>query len=324
MTDRHPEERDALPRPGSAGGDDAGVRRSGRRLGAAERWGVFALAFIVVVTAAWWALALWPTGAATPEWLSRARAICFNTTETGLPDASGWLLLVGQPLGMLGVLLVAWTEPVIGGLRTVSRSRSGKSALAAIVLLLVTGVFAAGARVLNASRASAARLAVADLPPESYPRLDRAAPAFQLVDQDGESVTGRTLAEGRAFVTFAFGNCETICPLVVRNALDARERLADGRRFRVAVFTLDPWRDTPQRLSHIAEHWELQPGDRVVGGEVEAVNAALDAWDVPRERDPRTGDIAHPALVYLLDDEGRIAFAARGDVETLVALAERL
>jgi len=305
--------------PGGPGG-----RPAGPGLPAPERWGLFALGFILVVTVAWWALALWPTGAATPEWLSRARAICFNTTETGLPDASGWLLLIGQPLGMLGVLLVVWTEPVIGGLHTLSRSRSGKSALAVTVLLFFTGVFAAAARVVDATQASAVRLAVADLPPESYPRLDRAPPAFELVDQDGESVTGRTLADGRAFVTFAFGNCETICPLVVRNTLDARERLADDRRFRVVVFTLDPWRDTPQRLSHIAEHWELEPGDRVVGGGVEAVNAALDAWKVPRERDLRTGDVAHPALVYLLDEEGRIAFASRGDVETLVALAGRL
>ncbi len=306
-------------RPGGAGG-----RPAGPGLRAAEGWGLFALGFILVVTVGWWALALWPTGSATPEWLSRARAICFNTTETGLPDASGWLLLIGQPLGMLGVLFVVWTEPVLGGLRSLALSRSGRAALGLAGLAIFTGIFAAAARVVDAAQASAVRLAVADLPPESYPRLDRDPPAFELVDQNGDPFSDRTLADGRAFVTFAFGNCETICPLVVRNVLDARERLADGRRFRVVVFTLDPWRDTPRRLSHMAGHWGLEAGDRVVGGGVEAVNAALDAWKVPRERDLRTGDVAHPALVYLLDEEGRVAFASRGDVETLVALAGRL
>ena len=27
---------------------------------------------------------------------------------TGLPDAGGWLLLIGQPIGMIGVLVAVW------------------------------------------------------------------------------------------------------------------------------------------------------------------------------------------------------------------------
>src|SRR5688500_19433216 len=59
-----------------------------------------ALAAILVITAAWWALALWPA-AAEPEWLARTRAACFGSERGGLPDAGGWVLLVGEPIGML-------------------------------------------------------------------------------------------------------------------------------------------------------------------------------------------------------------------------------
>lgn len=303
---------------------EAGWLAGDRLPGGAEGWALGALGFILVVTAAWWALALWPTPASAPEWLTRARAVCFNTTETGLPDASGWLLLIGQPLGMTAVLLVVWTEPVLGGLRRLAGARAGRAALALVGLGVMAGIFGAAARVVHAVDASAVRLAVADLPPESYPRLDRAPPAIALVDQHGERHAVGRSADGPTLVTFAFGNCETICPLVVRNVLDARARLPDPGRFSVAVLTLDPWRDTPGRLPHMAARWELGPGDRVLGGEVDEVNEALDAWNVPRTRDRRTGDIAHPALVYLLDSEGRIAFASRGDVETMIALAGRL
>ena len=70
------------------------------------RIAIAALAAIVAVTAAWWALALWPAGDTTPEWVLRTREVCFGTTEDGLPNAGGWLLLIGQPLGMVGFLAI--------------------------------------------------------------------------------------------------------------------------------------------------------------------------------------------------------------------------
>ena len=36
------------------------------------------LVAIIAITAAWWALALWPVGASAPEWLARTRSACFG------------------------------------------------------------------------------------------------------------------------------------------------------------------------------------------------------------------------------------------------------
>ena len=298
----------------------------------AELLALGALGFILVVTVAWWALALWPVPGETPAWLARARAVCFNATETGLPDASGWMLLIGEPIGMTAALVVVWKESLTAGLSRLARSVAGRSALVLVGLFVLAGIFATATRVVHAKERTTVRLVRPDLTPEEYPRLDRPAPATELVDQNGERVSLADPGGRPVFVTFTFGHCETICPLLVRNALEARRRLAseddaggtDAVAPAVVVITLDPWRDTPSRLPFLAEKWELEEGDRILSGSVEEVEAALDAWDVPRRRDPRTGDIAHPALVYLLDAEGRIAFAGRGDVPTLVALARRL
>ena len=73
--------------------------------------GVGALAFLLLVTAAWWALALLPVPGETPEWLARTRAVCFNATESGLPDASGWLLLIGTVIFSGTVALLALGGP---------------------------------------------------------------------------------------------------------------------------------------------------------------------------------------------------------------------
>ena len=74
----------------------------------------------------------------------------------------------------------------------------------------------------------------------------------------------------------------------------------------------------------MAEQWELGEDSYAVSGSVTDVEAALDAWQVPRARDTRTGDIVHPRLVYLVDGEGTIVYASTGGVDQLVGLLARM
>jgi hypothetical protein len=57
---------------------------------------------------------------------------------------------------------------------------------------------------------------------------------------------------------------------------------------------------------------------------VDTVLAELEAWDIAIERDTRTGEVIHPALVYVLDREGRVAFIATGDGRYVAGLLARL
>lgn len=296
------------------------------RLESDQRWALLALGAIGVVTIGWWALALWPVPG-NPEWLTRARTVCFNSGPDGMPDVSGWILLIGQPLGMLGFLLVVWSGPVFGGLGVLSSRASGRLVLFAAGMVLIAGLFGVSLRVGQASaRATAPRLA--DLVPAAdVPRLDRPAAGLGLVNQRGEVVRLVDLAGGPAIVTFAFGHCADICPMVVSGARLARDRVREKGEddIPIVVVTLDPWRDTPARLRELAERWELGAGDQLLGGSVEEVEAVLDAWNVARQRNPSTGDIAHPALVYVLDGEGRVAFATvAAGPETLAELIARM
>jgi protein SCO1/2 len=287
-----------------------------------------ALAFLFVVTAAWWALALWPVGGEAPAWLVRARYVCFNTGPSGLPDASGWLLLIGQPIGLLAVLMAIWGDAVRGGLRQLSARSAGRLALVACALLGLTGLGAAAARVADARDDSAPFAVATASVPDTYPRLDRPAPALGLVDQAGARIDLAALNGRPALVTFAFAHCETVCPAVVREVVQAQEQLrATGdlaETPRVVVVTLDPWRDTPSRLPTLAKNFGLGEDAFVVSGAVDEVNAVLDRWGVARQRNEQTGEVAHPPLVYVLDAEGRIAYASTaGGTDALVELLGR-
>ncbi len=275
---------------------------------------VAALALILAITALWWALALWPVPAAgAPAWLLRTRAVCFGTSPSGLPDGYGWLTLIGQPVLMLAMLYVIWGDAVVAGVRWLGRLRAGRIGLAGATALLFAALVAAGARVASAVGPEPG--VAASVPALESPRLNRPAPRLDLVDQRGERVTLARFRGRVVLLAFAYAHCETVCPLVVHDVLRARELAADVAPV-VVIVTLDPWRDTPARLAAIAERWRLGGGADgfVASGDTNAVTATLDRWDVARQRDLRTGEVAHATPVYLIAPDGRVAYAVSGGV----------
>lgn len=286
-----------------------------------ERFALGALAFILGVTAAWWMLALWPLPDDAPRWLVRTRAVCFGAAPDTLPSAAGWTLLIGEPVAMLLALVVVWRDAVGGGLRELARSPAGRLVFGGAALALAVGLGAATARVASASGRNAPAEA-AGRPPTAYLRLDLAAPPLALVDQHGDTV-GLARYLGRpVLVTFAFAHCTTVCPLLVRDVLAVQDRVSE--RPAVLIVTLDPWRDTPARLASLAERWHLGPDAHVLSGEVAKVQRTLGAWNVARVRDPATGDVIHPSLVYLIDRRGTIAYASGEPTDALAQLVRRL
>lgn len=288
-----------------------------------EKFVLLGLVSLFVITAAWWALAFWPVDDA-PVWLERTRYVCFNTQANGLPDAGGWIGLIAGPLGMLAILIAGWFDGVGALLQRARRSRPVAGVFVLLFLGVVTLVTGAATRVRQAQPVS---LEYADdIPPSTYPRLDRAAPPLELQAHDGVERSLSEFAGRVALVTFAYAHCTTVCPVVVTHALAAQEQLtASGERPVVLILTLDPWRDTPSRLPEMARSWGLPPTDALVlGGSIEDVERTLDAWEVPRSRDMTTGEVVHPALTYVVDREGRIAFATNGGPAAIVSLVERL
>jgi protein SCO1 len=280
---------------------------------------------LFVTTAAWWALALWPVEGA-PAWLERTRYVCFGVAENGLPDAGGWIGLTAGPLGMFTILAVGLKEGFRGLFIRVRTSRPLAVVMAVLALGGVVMLTGAAVRVQQA-------LAVPDwmredgsIPPSTYPRLDRAAPPLALLGQEGSAVDLADLRGRPVLVTFAYAHCATICPLIVKHALDAQAVLrGTPDEPAVMIVTLDPWRDPPSRLPGMARQWGLpEAGAWILSGEVAEVEAALDAWEVPRSRDLRTGEVTHPSLLYVVDRDGTLAYASTGGTDALVSLVRRL
>ena len=336
---RKPGRRGSSRPPSDRASGVGGLERRGGTEGRAPsagavRGAMAALVGLLAITIAWWALALWPVEGVPPAWLERARAVCFNAGPSGLPDPSGWLLLVGQPIGMLAVLMVVAGDGVREGLRRALASRTGIVGVTLAAGVLCAGLVLSVLRVAGAPRDAEWLEAAGARVPASYPRLDRPLPRVTgLVDQRGAGFGWERLAGRPALLTFGFGHCATVCPMTVRNARQVQDRFrAEGREIALVTITLDPWRDTPARLPALARRFDLGAGGAqdaeradsyLLSGPVEEVNAALDALQVVRERVTDTGDIVHAALVYLLDGKGTITYAASGHADLIEELARR-
>ncbi len=291
------------------------------------RFALAAFVFWLAATLGWWIMAFAPLSE-VPPWLANVRSVCFGSLPTGLPDAYGWISLM-SPLTMLGFLLVVWGRELFRDIRWLTASGGGKLALAAIVAVPLAGSLWVGslvAREIEVKAAFTSPVRALETLPEGYPRTDRVAPDFRLVDQTGSAVTPESLRGRPVLLTFAYAHCETICPVIVRTVSYAAERLGDLSPA-VVVVTLDPWRDTPSSLPSLAESWDFGelPEAHVLSGEVADVQAVLEAYEVPSARDLATGEITHPALVYLFAPDGTIAYTFNNpSAEWLVDASRRV
>ncbi len=281
-----------------------------------------ALAVILAITGSWWALALWPVGASAPGWFLRTRTVCFGATPSGLPNAGGWLLLIGQPLGMLTVLGTVWTAELRAGLALAMARVTGQMALGIVTAALIAGIGGVVARVAGAGDRSFSAGPDRELAAQ-LTRVNDEAPALTLVDQHGRTVTLEAFRGRPVLVTFAYAHCETVCPLVVADVLAAGRTLIKSPPA-ILVVTLDPWRDTPSRLGTIAGAWGVGGDARVLSGPPDAVERTLNAWRVPRVRNEKTGDLSHPSVVYVIGPNGRITYVVAGNANAIAAAVRAL
>jgi protein SCO1/2 len=287
------------------------------------RAAIAALLAIVAITASWWALALWPVGPSAPEWFLRTREVCFGSTADTLPGPGGWVLLIGQPAGMLILLIAGWGTELRAGLAGVTRHLAGQLATGAILAVVMFGLAAVAVRVRSAGIEPLEAFEIGARAGGPLTRLNDEAPAFRLVDQSGVELTLEAFRGRPVLVTFAYAHCATVCPAIVAEVARARQTLGDAAP-EALIFTLDPWRDPPARLRAIAERWRLDDQTHLLSGPPEAVERALNAWRVPRARNTKTGDISHPAIVYVVDGDGRIRYAVSGEAGAIAAAVRAL
>ena len=282
-----------------------------------ERFALAGFLAWFTIAAFWWALAFAPLPRAE-AWLAAARAVCFGTQPNGLPEPWGWMLLVLAPAAILSFLLVVWGRPLSRAFVAVGGRLSGRILIGGLAAITLAGAASVGERVAVAARGAIPADATSEPLPDTYPRTAETAPPLHLIDQTGAAFELASLRGRPVILTFAYGHCATVCPMLVGSIRKARadypSQVPGSSPPPVVVVTLDPWRDTPRSLPAIADTWGLaaESGGWLLTGPAEEVVAAAEAYQVGFARDDKTGEITHAGMVLVLDAEGRIAYRFLG------------
>jgi protein SCO1 len=85
-------------------------------------------------------------------------------------------------------------------------------------------------------------------------------PAFTLTDQRGQPFGSRELAGKIWVANFMFTSCQGVCPLLSQRMAEVGKRARHlGPDFHLVSISVDPERDTPQRLAEYAARYGAHP-----------------------------------------------------------------
>jgi protein SCO1/2 len=169
-------------------------------------------------------------------------------------------------------------------------------------LLIVLGAFLAGLVLF-----SAVLFIVTGRTPTPIALPSAIGGPFQLVDQNAKPITDQDL-KGRPFlVFFGFTHCPDVCPTTLHEVSEILRSLGkDADRVRALFVTVDPERDTPDKLKDYLSSFD----PRLIGatGDEAAIKAIEKAYRVYAKRVPLEAGgytMDHTAIVYLMDKDGR-------------------
>ncbi len=130
---------------------------------------------------------------------------------------------------------------------------------------------------------------------------------FRLVNQDGQTVTEQDYKGKPTLVFFGFTHCPDVCPTTLFEVSEVLRALGpEGKGVRALFVTVDPERDTPEKLKDYVSSFD----PRVIGvtGDADAIAAMTRGYRVYAKKVPLDGGgytMDHTAIVYLMDKTGR-------------------
>ncbi|BAS29182.1 SCO family protein [Limnochorda pilosa] len=138
----------------------------------------------------------------------------------------------------------------------------------------------------------------------------RAAPDFALTDQQGRPFRLSSQRGSAILLFFGYTSCPDVCPTTLSTFRQVRQALgSDAEQVRFVFVTVDPERDTPERLREYLAFFDPS----VVGlwGELDALETVREAYGVyaAKSLDPQAPDgywMNHTATAFLVDASGNL------------------
>lgn len=149
---------------------------------------------------------------------------------------------------------------------------------------------------------------------------------FELIDTNGEVATDERFEGKPMLIYYGFTSCPDVCPVALSVLAATLDQLgSDADRLQPLFITVDPERDTPERL---AQHLAFAPDILGLTGSPEAIDEAkanmrVFAKKVPLKDSAAEYTVDHQSMFFLTDASGK-PVRAFDDTTDPEVLARRL
>ncbi len=185
-------------------------------------------------------------------------------------------------------------------------SRTQSIALAAVIAIVAVASGILSARWLLQQKGGAqSALTTATLlsPPRPLPPLE-------LVDQDNRPFGTERVRGGWSFLFFGFTSCPDVCPVTMSALAQTNKLLADlpgALRPRVVMISVDPERDTPERLAAYVKAFDPTfVGATATKPAIDELARRMGVLVATRPLDGDNYTVDHTTSVFLIDPDGAL------------------
>ncbi|RDY88944.1 SCO family protein [Bacillus amyloliquefaciens] len=133
---------------------------------------------------------------------------------------------------------------------------------------------------------------------------------FSYQNQDGKTVSLKSL-KGKVWIAdFVFTNCKTVCPPMTAHMTELQKKLkAENLDVRIVSFSVDPENDTPKQLKAFASKYplSLRNWDFLTGySQKDIEDFALNSFKAIVKKPEGEDQVIHKTSFYLVGPEGKV------------------
>lgn len=144
--------------------------------------------------------------------------------------------------------------------------------------------------------------------------VDHKVKEWTFVNQDSVSFGSSDLSDYIYVSDFFFRSCPTICPVVAREMKRVYTEFYDNPQVKFVSFTLDPKRDTPEKLKEYALNLEVDDSKWIFvhGDKDEIYELTAEYMQIGYEDEDAPGGFNHSGKLILTDKLGHIRSFSEG------------
>lgn len=138
---------------------------------------------------------------------------------------------------------------------------------------------------------------------------DYQTPLFSLTNQSDQIISSQDLSGKIQVVDFFFTSCPSICPAMTKHLKLVQEAFEGEERVHIISYSIDPQKDTPQKLNRYAQTYQINPQQwTLLTGEQDEILELSKDYKVRAFEEEFAGErnLIHDGTFVLVDTQRRI------------------